>query len=193
MRLLNVALPLLLALFLANCSIDIAIDDVTADDFLKSTILATSRGIGDGQTSATVVVLLKNSDDSIVSGYKPNFDFINNGGSTVAGNGITYSDCAPSNTQGISTCTFKSIEVGPQRILFNNIVVELVGEVFFEAPSRNGVFSQVLNSAQVDQVAAGYVVTSQVGAPFKGMVHEDDQGRGYTIYTNTTGGITPNP
>ncbi len=188
MKLLNVLVPLILALFLANCSIDVSIDDISADDFLKSTILATSRGIGDGQTSATVVILLKNSDDSIIAGYTPNFSFINNGGSSISANGITYSACSTTNNQGISTCTFKSIESGSQQILFNNIAVELVGEVFFEAPSRNGIFTQILSSAQLDQVASGYIVTSQIGAPFPGLVQKVS---GYTIFTNTTGGITP--
>ncbi len=184
----NVLGPVLLAVFLANCSIDVSIDDVTADDFLKSTILATSRGIGDGQTSATVVVLLKNSDDSVVTNYKPEFDFIDNGGSTVSGNGIVFSDCVTSNDQGISTCTFKSIQVGRRRVLFNNIAIELIGEVFFDAPSRNGTFLQIVSAGQVDQDASGYSVTSHVGSSFKGLKHEVD---GYTIFTNTTGGITP--
>lgn len=188
MKLLNVLGPLLLALLLANCSIDVSIDDITADDFLKSTILATSRGIGDGQTSATIVVLLKNSDDSVVRDYKPRFDFVDNGGSNISANGITYSDCSPSNAQGISTCTFKSISVGARRVMFNNIVVELVGEIYFDAPSRNGTFLQLVNAGQIDEDANGYTVTSSLGHPFAGMKQEVN---GWTIFTNTTGGITP--
>jgi hypothetical protein len=188
MKLLNVLSPLMLALMLANCSIDVSIEDMVGDDFLKSTILATSRGVGDGQTSATVVILLKNSDDSVVANYKPEFDFVDNGGSTVSGNGITFSDCVPTNDQGISTCTFRSIQVGARRVMFNNIAVELIGEVFFDAPSRNGTFFQVLSSGQIDQDASGYTVTSQIGAPFAGLKQEAS---GYTIMTNTTAGITP--
>lgn len=188
MKLLNVFVPLLLALFLANCSIDVAIDDLTADDFLKSTILATSRGVGDGQTSASVVVLLKNSDDSFVSGYEPQFNFIDNSGSTVSGNGITFSECTMSDSKGVSTCTFRSIQVGARKVAFNNIVIELVGNVFFDPPSRNGTFTQVVNAGQIDQDASGYSVTSYIGAPFAGMKQEVN---GYMIFTNTTGGITP--
>ncbi len=188
MKLLNVLVPLVLALFLANCSIDVAIEDITGDDFLKSTILATSRGVGDGQTSATVVVLLKNSDDSTVTDYKPAFNFVDNTGSAITGNGITFSNCSVSNSQGISTCSFKSIEVGARRVLFNNIIVELVGEVFFDAPSRKGTFTQIVNAGQIDQDASGYSVTSFIGAPFKGLKQEVN---GYVIFTNTTGGITP--
>lgn len=188
MKLLNVLGPLLLALSLANCSIDVSIDDITADDFLKSTILATSRGIGDGQTSATLVVLLKNSDDSVVTAYKPRFDFIDNGGSSVNAVGITYSDCSESNAQGISTCVFKSISVGARRVAFNNIVIELIGEVYFDAPSRNGTFLQIVSSGQIDQDANGYAVTSHMGSPFAGLKQEVN---GWTVFTNTTGGITP--
>jgi hypothetical protein len=178
-----------MALLLANCSIDVSIDDITPDDFLKSTVLATSRGVGDGQTSATVVVLLKNSDDSVVTGYKPEFSFVDNNGSQVSGNGITFSDCSMTNDQGISTCTFKSIIVGARRISFINIVITLFGDVYFDAPSRKGTFTQVLSSAQVDQDAGGYSVTSQIGSPFAGLKQE--LSGGWIIYTNTTGGITP--
>lgn len=188
MKRLNVFYPILLALLLANCSIDVAIDDLTADDFLKSTILATSRGVGDGQTSATVVILLKNSDDSVVTNYKPQFDFVDNGGSQVEGNGITFSDCSMTNSQGISTCTFKSIIVGARRVAFNNIVIDLIGEVFFDPPSRNGTFLQVVSSGQVDQDANGYSVTSHTGAPFAGLRQTVN---GYSVFTNTTGSITP--
>ena len=188
MKLLNVLGPLLLALFLANCSIDVSIDDVTADDFLKSTILATSRGIGDGQTSATIVVLLKNSDNSTIASYKPQFDFVDNSGSNVNAVGITYSDCTASNGQGISTCTFKSISVGGRRVAFNNIVIELVGEIYFDAPSRNGTFLQVVSSGQIDEDANGYTVTTHTGSPFAGLKQDVN---GWTIMTNTTGGITP--
>lgn len=188
MKLLNVFNILLIALFLANCSLDVSIEDITTDDFLKSTILATSRGVGDGQTSATVVILLKNSDESVVTSYKPQFDFVNNGGSTIESNGITFSDCSLTNNQGISTCSFKSISVGARRVMFNNIVIDLIGEIFFDPPSRKGTFLQVVSSAQIDEDAAGYSVTSHVGAPFAGLKQNVN---GYTIFTNTTGGITP--
>lgn len=187
MKLLNVLTPFLLALLLANCSIDVAIDDITADDFLKSTILATSRGVGDGQTSATIVVLLKNSDGSLVSNYNPNFDFVDNSGSAISSNGITYSKCTASNTQGVATCTFKSIQVGARRVMFK-IGIDLIGEIFFDAPSRNGTFLQVVSSGQIDQDAAGYSVTSHVGSSFAGLKQEVN---GYIIFTNTTGSITP--
>ncbi len=188
MKLLNVLGPLLLALLLANCSIDVSIDDITADDFLKSTILATSRGIGDGQTSATLVVLLKNSNGSVVSSYKPNFDFVDNSGSSVNAVGITFSDCSVSNAQGISTCTFKSIQVGARRVAFNNIAIQLFGEIYFDAPSRNGTFQQVVNSGQIDQDANGYTVTSHTGSIFAGLKQDVN---GWTVFTNTTGSITP--
>jgi hypothetical protein len=175
-------------LFVANCSIDVSIDDLTAPDFLRSTILATSRGVGDGQTSATVVVLLRNSSGTVVANYKPTFVFIDNSGSTYAGEGVTYSECEPTNTQGIATCRIKAITVGMKRVLFNNVAIDLTSEVFFDPPSRKGSFGQILSSAQVDQNANGYSVTSQTGAITKGLKHEVN---GYIIYTHTTGGITP--
>ena len=173
---------------LANCSIDVAIDDVTPNDFLRSTILATSRGVGDGQTSAQVILLLKNSDDSLVVGYKPSFDFVDNGGSSIEENGVTFFECTVSNDEGISTCVIKSIVVGAKRLLFNNITIDLVGEVFFDPPDRGGTFLRVVSSGQIDQNAGGYSVTSHVGSPFSGLKQEVN---GYTVFTNTTGGITP--
>lgn len=188
MKFLNVLVPILLALSLANCSIDVSVDQVTANDFMGSTILATSRGVGDGQVSASITVLLKNADGSIITGHKPDFVFIDNNGSAYTGNGITYSECSLSNSQGISTCTIRAITVGARKLMFSNIIIELFGQVYFDPPNRSGNFFQVLNSAQLDMTAGGYSVTSQVGAPFPGMVHEAN---GYTVYTNTTAGITP--
>lgn len=188
MRILNVASLLLLSFFITNCSLDVSIEDMVADDFLKSSILATTRGVGDGQTSATVVLLLKNSDDSLVTNYTPDFHFVDNGGSNIGASGITYSACSATNQQGVSTCSFKSIEVGARRVMFNNIVIDLVGTVFFDPPSRNGTFLQIVNSGQIDENAGGYAVTSHVGSIFTGIVHSAS---GYTVITNSTAGITP--
>lgn len=188
MKFWNVLRLSLLTVLTANCSLDVSISDLTAPDFLRSTILATSRGVGDGQTSATVVILLRNSGGTLVTGYKPTFDFIDNSGSTYAGEGVTYSECEPTNSQGIATCRIKAITAGMRRVQFNNIAIELTGEVFFDPPSRMGSFGQILTSAQVDQDAGGYSVTSQTGAPTPGLIHEVND---YTVFTNTTGGITP--
>lgn len=188
MKILNVLVPIVLALFLTNCSIDVSIDDITANDFIKSTILASSRGVGDGQSTATLVVLLKNSDDTLVTNHKPSFIFVDNSGSAITGNGITYSDCDTSNAQGISTCSVRSVYSGPRRLSFNNIQIELIGEVYFDPPERNGTFLQIVNSAQINQTAGGYSVTSHTGSPFAGL---EQQAGGYTIFTNTTGSITP--
>jgi hypothetical protein len=188
MKIRNVLPLILLGLSLVNCSIDVSIEDITGNDFLKSSILATSRGVGDGQTSASVVVILKNSDNSIVANHTPVFNFIDNNGSAEQGNGITYSVCTPSNEQGISTCSIKSIQVGARRLSFNNILIELIGQVYFDPPKRDGNFFQVLSSAQIDEAAGGYTVTSQTGSFFKGLIRDVNS---YTLFTNTTGGITP--
>lgn len=188
MKHLNVFALLLISFIATNCSIDVSVEDITANDFLQSTILATSRGVGDGQTSASIVLLLKNSDGSIVANFEPSFDFVDNNGSAVQGNGITFFECSVSNEQGISTCVLRSVIVGARRLSFNNILVELIGEVYFDPPSRNGTFLQVVSSGQIDQDAGGYAVTSHLGTPFTGLMQEAS---GYTIFTNTTGGFTP--
>ena len=188
MRIRNVLALLFLPLLIANCSIDVSIDDLTENDFLKSTILATSRGIGDGQTSATVVVLLRNSNGEIVSNYEPTFTFIDNSGSSYNAEGITYSGCERTNSQGIATCRIKAVIVGMRRLMFNNVRVELTGEVFFDAPTRRASFGQIVSSGQIDMDANGYSVTSHTGTITKGLKQEVN---GYIIFTHTTGGITP--
>lgn len=188
MKLRNVLAPLLLGLLLANCSIDVSIEDITGNDFAKSSVLATSRGVGDGQTSASIVIVLKNSDGSLVTNYQPAFDFIDNNGSSYQGNGITFSQCGTSDDQGIVTCTVRSITVGVRRLLFNNIIIDLVGEIYFDPPDRDGTFFQVVSSGQVNKNAGGYSVTSHVGTAFSGLKQESN---GYTIFSSTTGGITP--
>lgn len=181
-------MPISLALLLSNCSIDVSIDDITAHDFLKSTILASSRGVSDGQTTATLSILLKNSDNTLVTNHKPSFIFVDNSGSAYTSNDIVYSDCDTSNSQGVSICSVRSVASGARRLSFNNIVIELVGEVYFDPPNRNGTFFQVVSSAQINQTAGGYSVTSQTGSIFKGL---EQVSQGYTIFTNTTGSITP--
>lgn len=181
-----------------NCSIDVSIEDITGNDFFKTTILSTSRGIGDGQTNATAVVLLKNADGSVIPNYRPSFEFVDNSGSSVQGSAITFSECSVSNEQGISVCIIRSISVGSLTLSFNNVKVELFGQVYFDPPSRDGTFFQVVNSGQIDQNAGGYSVTSYTGSPFSlpsssgapysGMMQKVN---GYTIFTNTTGGMTP--
>lgn len=175
-------------LLLSGCSIDVSIEDITGNDFLKSTILATSRGVGDGQTSATVVVLLKNSTGKLVTNYKPSFVFIDNNGSSYTGNGITYSDCTSSNAQGISTCVIRSITIGPRKLLFNNIIIELSGVVYFDPPSRKGTFLQVVGFASANKVVNGYVTQSFGGTHLQEIIQEAND---YTVFTNTTAGITP--
>jgi len=188
MNIRNVLVYLFLPLLIANCSIDVSIDDLTQNDFLKSTILATSRGVGDGQTSATVVVLLRNSNGDVITDYKPSFTFMDNSGSSINAEGITYSACEKTNSQGIATCRIKAIIVGMRRVMFNNVIIELAGEVFFDPPSRQVGFGQIVSSGQIDMSASGYSVTSHTGTITKGLIHEVD---GYTIFTHTTGGITP--
>lgn len=188
MNIRNVLVYLFLPLLAANCSIDVSIDDLTQNDFLKSKVLATSRGIGDGQTSATVVVLLRNSNGEVISNYEPSFNFIDNSGSSSNAEGITYTACEKSNNQGIATCRIKAIIVGMRRVVFNNVVVDLDSEVFFDPPTRQASFGQIVSSAQIDMNANGYSVTSYTGNITKGLKHEVD---GYTIFTHTTGGITP--
>ena len=188
MKFVNVLVPLLFLALLANCSLDIAIEDVRANDFAKSSILSTSRGVGDGLTGATITVLLKNSDNTVVVGHKPEFDFINESGSAYEGEGITYVECTNSNNLGISNCMIKAITVGSKKVLFNNILIELFSDVYFDPPERNGTFMQIVSSAQIKQDADGYSVTSHTGVPFTGL--RQDEG-GYIIYTSTTGSITP--
>lgn len=188
MKLLSVTTWLFTALFVANCSIDVSIDDISPNDFLKSSILATSRGVGDGQTDATVAILLKNSDGSLVTNYRPTFNFIDNNGSTASGSGITFSECSISSAEGISTCVIRSVLVGTRRILFNNISIDLVGDVFFDPPEHEGTFLQVVSSAQINVDASGYSVTSHTGNAFSGLKQEVN---GYTIFINTTDSITP--
>ncbi|MCJ8276888.1 MAG: hypothetical protein MJK18_08605 [Bdellovibrionales bacterium] len=187
MKKLNVLLPIFL-LLLANCSLDIAIDDIAADDFADSSILSTSRGVGDGITSATVTLLLKNSNGTVVVDHIPDLAFINGDGQSFQDEGVTFVDCTKSNDEGISTCLIKSITIGKKRIGFMNLIVDLFGDIYFDPPERNGTFMQIVASAQVKQDADGYSVTSHTGAPLTGLRQEES---GYTIFTSTTGSITP--
>ncbi|MCB0377997.1 MAG: hypothetical protein KDD33_05850 [Bdellovibrionales bacterium] len=183
MRVLNVAYKLLLLVLLANCSIDVAVEDLKGNDFLRSSVVSNSRGIGDGVTAAVVVIELRNSDDSLVTGHTPDLSLANTGSS-----GITYYSCTPSDQLGLSTCTIKAIIVGVKTIVFNNIEIGLSSDIFFDPPKRDGNFFQLISAGAVMEDASGYSVTTQLGSPYEGLKQEVD---GYQIYISTTGAITP--
>ena len=186
MKLVRILTSLGLALLLANCSMDIAIEDISGPDFLKSKVLSSTTGIADGVSDLVVNVELRNSNDTLVVGHIPTIDLL-------SGNGITLLDCTASNDNGISTCRLRSTIPGIATISIENIPIELDHDVKFDPPARDGTFIQIVASAQNNQPTTdagngSYSVTSQIGPAISGQFQEVD---GYQIYINTTGAITP--
>ena len=183
-RFMNFTRMLILSLWvllLANCSLEIGIEDLSGPDFLKSSVVSETVGIADGVNELVVTVELRNSDDTLVVGHTPIL-------SLLSGDSVTLVGCTVSNDNGLSVCRLKSSIVGVKTIAFGNIKIDLTEDVVFDPPSRNGTFQQVLSAAQNNVNASGYSVTSQLGAPMQGL---RDTPSSYEVFTSTTGAITP--
>jgi len=179
----SLSLALSFALLLANCSLDISVEDISSsgDDFLKSSVLSQTEGISDGLTDLLLTLELRNSDDTLVAGYTPSFEIIN-------GSGATFVGCSVSNENGISVCRFRATISGTKTVAVLDLPIEITEEIVFKAPERSGTFMQIVSSAQNNVDAGGYKVTSHIGAPVQGLRQKVD---GYEIFTSTTGAITP--
>lgn len=182
MKLVRILTSTLFALGLANCSLEIGVEDLTDNiDFLKSSVISETVGVADGINELVVTVELRNSDDSLVVDHTPSLELI-------SGSSVTLVGCTTSNSLGISVCRLKSSLAGTKTISFANILIELTEEVVFTPPSRNGTFLQIVSAAQNKVNASGYTVTTHLGAPIHGLHQEPS---GYEVFTSTTGAITP--
>lgn len=130
------------------------------NDFLKTEFIASAPAPADGVSSVVVGLQLKNSDNSPVPAYKPQFE-------VTSGGSIINPGCTTSDNNGISACIVRSIEPGVKTLQLTNAKVGLKQNVTFTAPS--GARSILLSSGATvpATTSAGSKLSITFGKAFK--------------------------
>lgn len=94
-------------LILSGCSqkVEIGAEDPNSDSALKITVLSKDTVVADGFTDLNVSLKVEDMLGNPVSNYSPTFQL-------TASTGVNYSTCTVSNSQGLLTCTFRSMLEG---------------------------------------------------------------------------------
>jgi hypothetical protein len=125
-------------------------------DFEKTEIIASDIGIADGSDELIVAVQLKNSDNSVVSEYRPEYDIVQG---TVAFKG----PCTASTDMGISVCILKAIQPGTKKLRLLNAKVGLEKEVLFALRGTSSTSGLVAGSDVQVGTNGGYKANVSVG------------------------------
>lgn len=179
----RIAILSLLTVFSAGCSIEATLTELSpkVPDFLKTEIISNGPGTADGISELIVVVQLKNSDLSVVSGYKPTYEI-------TAGGGVITSECTESLTNGLSYCVLRATQSGVKRLRLTNARIGLEKDVIFD-PKQGGLDVQgiIAGSLQKGTTASGYQIESSTG----GLVNEiqTSTSDGYIMYSTVQGAL----
>lgn len=150
-----------------------------SNDFRKSEIKVLNSGLADGQTELTFTIILRNSNDSYVSGFRPIFE-------VVSGTGVTTGSCVKSNSSGVANCILKSNLSGIKIISVKNIDIKLEGNLTFNAPSTPSSEKPVVGliSAKSSQSSGNFSLTASVGSQEPGIVQTSGN---YKLYGGIEG------
>jgi hypothetical protein len=133
------------------------------NDFLKTEIIASNEAVADGSSELLVVIHLKNSDNSSVGDYKPEYEII-------AGAGVNAGTCTTSDKNGISACILKATESGVKTLRLTNAKVGLTKDVVFKLSDRKGkVLGLASGSHQSMTTVAGHKAEMSAGDPVNGI------------------------
>ena len=160
-RLLTLAALMISLLSASGCvKISGSLTKIGLNDFLKTEFIASAPAPADGVSSVLVGLQLKNSDNSAVPAYRPEFE-------SVSGGSIINPGCTTSDKNGISACMVKSIEPGVKTLVLTNAKVGLKQSVTFTAPT--GARSIILSSGSTvpATTSAGSKLTISFGKAFK--------------------------
>lgn len=145
----------------------------SVQDFQKTKIATSSNStIADGVNVITVTVQLINSDNSYVTNYTPSYTI-------TPSSGVIPTACTLSNSSGLSTCTFKSTEVGNKIFQLTNPKIDLSASLNFTLP--NGEEAAVaIAGAQINGTTSdGYTVNMSLGGPLQKF--NSTTGEGYKL------------
>ena len=128
-------------------------------DFKKSEMIVGGTAIANGSDQLIVYVRLMNSDSSLVSDFKPDYQ-------VTQGSAILPSQCFASDKNGLSICILKSITAGQRTIKIGNVTtINLEKQVkFLPIPLNNNQIQLVSGSVQNGNTAGPYKVRGTVGS-----------------------------
>jgi hypothetical protein len=130
-------------------------------DFAKTEIITNGPAIADGLSELTVAVQLKNSDNSPVADYRPEYE-------VVSGSGVIKNDCTKSLNNGLSYCLLKATIGGLKRIRLTNAKVGLESMLQFTSKvstPRSGLAARTstLETATATGLKGSFSVGLQTG------------------------------
>jgi len=129
-------------------------------DFGKSTLSVGSSAPADGSSLLTVAVKLLNLDGSAVVNYTPTF-------SVAPSSGLTAQACTVTDSNGLSTCTMKSVVAGAKNFYLTQPQTGLNTQIVFTVP--NGVQNTIASAGGlVGQTTDGYSVRMSLGGTLQG-------------------------
>lgn len=127
----------------------------TSFDFEKTEIVTNGTALADGIDELIVLVRLKNSDNSIVSDYRPDYEI-------TVGGGVVKGNCTKSDNHGISVCILKSTIAGVKRMRLTNAKLGLESDLTFKARTSN-VFTVLSGGTATGVTGNGSKVQLSIG------------------------------
>jgi hypothetical protein len=140
----------------AGCGLQGQVKRIGKVDFEKTEIIASDIAIADGQDDLVVAVHLKNSNNSVVPNYKPEYEI-------TSGSGVIASPCTTSSSDGISVCILRAVTPGSKRLALKNAKVGLAKDVMFAKRGTSALSGLVPGSNVQVGTAGGYKANLAVG------------------------------
>ncbi len=100
-------------------------------DFKNTEIIANGPIAADGSSELSVIIHLKNSDNSSVPGYRPTYQ-------VTSSVGVSAGECTQSDNNGISVCILKSTQAGAKVMRLTNALVGLEHALEFLPSKKAG-------------------------------------------------------
>ncbi len=148
----------------------VAVSGSNVLDFKNTEIIAGDPVAADGVAEFAVIIHLKNSDNSSVSGYKPTYEI-------SSGTGVFPRECTTSDSNGFSACVLKAIEPGIKRMRLTNALVGLEREVHFVKPDRDGkIIGLISGSRAKGETPNGMTIELAAGDAVKGIKRRTPNG-----------------
>ncbi len=125
-------------------------------DFMNTEIIASDIGIADGNDELVVVVHLKNSDNSVVGNFKPEYEIVN-------GAAVWKGPCTTSASNGMSICILKSTVPGSKRLRLTNAKAGLEKDVLFALKGTSSLAGFTAGGSTAIATNGGYKANVSVG------------------------------
>lgn len=131
-------------------------------DFARTEILVSGSAPADGISGLGVVIHLKNSDNTPVSNYKPEYQ-------VVAGVGVLPGECSTSDSNGVSACAVRATQAGTKTVRLVNAKVGLEKNLSFVPPVYSSSRLSLGDGGIRSSTASGYTVKTTAAVTVTGV------------------------